>query len=204
MNSISVLFSLSQGSVWIRFPIYAAAAQVWLGRDRDIRVFMFISIMFGMILMCVILLSEILIEPKTRLTWPYLDMVPGGYLAKVSLPVFCSLIAILMRNNNFNGIILGFIALITIIFTFMTGERMNFIIRIGAALLSSIFWKPKIKILISCVFLFMSAMSIIFFNAADNGLVKNIRKILLERYLFSTLKTETHIGEVGEAEFNKF
>ena len=30
-------FSFQQGFVWVRFPLYAAAAQVWLGKDRDIR-----------------------------------------------------------------------------------------------------------------------------------------------------------------------
>jgi hypothetical protein len=32
------LFSFQQGFVWIRFPLYAAAAQVWLAKDRDIRI----------------------------------------------------------------------------------------------------------------------------------------------------------------------
>ena len=31
-------FSFQQSFVWIRFPLYAAAAQVWLAKDRDIRV----------------------------------------------------------------------------------------------------------------------------------------------------------------------
>ena len=34
------IFSLQQGFVWIRFPVYAAAAQVWLARDRDVRIIM--------------------------------------------------------------------------------------------------------------------------------------------------------------------
>ena len=37
------LFSFSQGFVWIRFPLYVAAAQVWLAKDRDIRILMLIS-----------------------------------------------------------------------------------------------------------------------------------------------------------------
>ena len=35
-------FSFIQGLVWIRFPLYAAAAQIWLGKDRDIRMGMFV------------------------------------------------------------------------------------------------------------------------------------------------------------------
>ena len=32
-------FSFFQGFVWIRFPLYAAAAQVWLGKDRTVKVY---------------------------------------------------------------------------------------------------------------------------------------------------------------------
>ena len=34
------IFSLSHSFVWIRFPIYAAAIQTWLGKDRDNRIIM--------------------------------------------------------------------------------------------------------------------------------------------------------------------
>jgi len=60
-------FSFQQGFVWIRFPLYAAAAQVWLAKDRDIRIIMLLSILLGMLIMCGILIAESIIEPKTRL-----------------------------------------------------------------------------------------------------------------------------------------
>ena len=61
------LFTFQQGFVWIRFPFYAAAAQVWLAKDRDIRILMFLSILIGMFIMCVILIAETLIEPKQKI-----------------------------------------------------------------------------------------------------------------------------------------
>ena len=79
------LFSFQQGFVWIRFPLYAAAAQVWIAKDRDIRIIMLFSIFIGMLIMSSILISEVIIDPKTRLTWPYDDLIPGAYLAKFSL-----------------------------------------------------------------------------------------------------------------------
>ena len=85
INIIRSFFSFQQGFVWIRFPLYAAAAQVWLGKDRDIRIVMLVSMLVGMLIMCVILFAETLLENKTRLTWPYGDTVPGGYIAKFSL-----------------------------------------------------------------------------------------------------------------------
>ena len=39
------LFSFQQGFVWIRFPLYVAAAQVWLAKDRDIRILMLLTIL---------------------------------------------------------------------------------------------------------------------------------------------------------------
>ena len=43
-------YSFFQGFIWIRFPLYVAAAQIWLGQDRDIRMVMFTSILIGMII----------------------------------------------------------------------------------------------------------------------------------------------------------
>ena len=87
----------------MRFPLYVAAAQVWLAKDRDIRILMFIFITLGMLIMCFILISESILEPKLRLTWPYGDLVPGGYIAKFSLPVFCALIAIAVSKRSKAG-----------------------------------------------------------------------------------------------------
>ena len=92
-------FTFQQGFVWIRFPIYVAAAQVWLAKDRDIRILMLLSMLLGMLIMCGILIAETIIDPKTRLSWPYGDLVPGGYIAKVSLPLFCVLMAIAVSKK---------------------------------------------------------------------------------------------------------
>ena len=45
LTSNDPLFTFQQGFVWIRFPLYAAAAQAWLAKDRDIRIVMLLSIM---------------------------------------------------------------------------------------------------------------------------------------------------------------
>ena len=76
------LFTFQQGFVWIRFPLYVAAAQVWLARDRDIRIVMLLSMLIGMIIMSGILIAETIVDPKIRLTWAYGDNVPGGYIYK--------------------------------------------------------------------------------------------------------------------------
>ena len=146
VTSPDPFFTFQQGFVWIRFPLYAAAAQVWLAKDRDIRIIMFLSILIGMLIMCAILIAETLIEPKGRLSWPYGDLVPGGYIAKVSLPVFCVLMAITVSKTSKAGLFSGLIGFLTIVVSILTGERTHFLIRACGGMLSSLVWKPKLKL----------------------------------------------------------
>lgn len=163
------LFSFQQGFVWIRFPLYVAAAQVWLAKDRDIRILMLLSMLLGMLLMCGILIAETLIEPKTRLTWPYGDLVPGGYIAKVSLPLFCVLVAITVSKKNITGIFSGVISLLSISVSVLTGERTNFLIRACGGVLASLVWKPKFLMILILVIIELGAILFIFFSRPDTG-----------------------------------
>ncbi len=153
------IFTFQQGFVWIRFPLYVAAAQVWLAKDRDIRIVMLLSMLLGMLLICGILIAETLIEPKTRLTWPYGDLVPGGYIAKVSLPLFCILMAVAVSKKNKAGFIFGTIGLFSISVSALTGERTNFLIRACGGILASIVWKPKLILFSLLIFIEVLAVS---------------------------------------------
>ena len=160
-------FSFQQGFVWIRFPIYVAAVQVWLAKDRDIRIIMLLSILIGMLLMCGILIAETIIDPKTRLTWPYGDLVPGGYIAKVSLPLFCVLIAIAVSKKNRVGIFSGLIGLLTIGVSALTGERTHLLIRACSGILASLVWKPKFLMILMLIFIEISAVFAVFLSRPD-------------------------------------
>ena len=151
----------------MRFPLYVAAAQVWLARDRDIRIIMFISITLGMLIMCLILISETIIEPKPRLTWPYGDLVPGGYIAKFSLPIFCALIAIAVSKKSSAGFFSGIVGLLTIAVSTLTGERTNFLIRACGGLLASLVWKPKFIMFSFLILIEFLAILFIFMNRPD-------------------------------------
>jgi len=167
VTSTDPFFTFQQGFVWIRFPIYAAAAQVWLAKDRDIRILMLLSMSIGMLLMSGILIAETLIEPKARLTWPYGDLVPGGYLAKVSLPLFCILMAIAVSKKSKAGIFSGMIGLLTIIVSALTGERTNFLIRACGGILASIIWKPKFIMISTLIIFEILAVLALFLNRPD-------------------------------------
>ena len=162
-------FTFQQGFVWIRFPLYAAAAQVWLAKDRDIRIVMLLSILIGMIIMSGILIAETIIEPKTRLTWPYGDLVPGSYIAKVSLPLFCVLIAIAVSKKNRAGMLSGMIGLLSIGVSVLTGERINFLIRACGGILASLVWKPKFLMLSILVLIEIIAVLFVLVVRPDLG-----------------------------------
>jgi len=163
------MFSFQQGFVWIRFPLYAAAAQAWLAKDRDVRVLMFVSIMLGMLIMCAILIAETIIEPKRRLSWPYGDLVPGGYIAKVSLPVFCVLIAIAVSKKSKAGFFSGIIGFLSIIVSILTGERTHFLIRAFGGMFAALVWKPKFKLYALLILIEILAVVAVFLIRPDLG-----------------------------------
>ena len=162
-------FTFSQGFVWIRFPLYAVAVQTWLARDRDIRILMLISIGLGMLLMCCILCAELILEPKTRLTWPYGDLVPGGYLSKVSLPLFCVLVAVAVNKTSKISVYYGILGLISIIFSVLTGERTNSILRACSGMMAAFVWKPKYIALIILIIGEVLAVLLLFIIKPDIG-----------------------------------
>ena len=172
------LFTFQQGFVWMRFPLYAAAAQVWLAKDRDIRVLMLLSMLIGMLIMCGILIAETLIEPKSRLSWPYGDLVPGGYIAKVSLPLFCVLMAIAVSKKSKAGVFSGIFGFLSIVVSILTGERTHFLIRACGGILASLVWKPKLIMFSALVLIEISAVVVVFLVRPDlgNNFTKNFVK----------------------------
>ena len=185
-------FSFQQGFVWLRFPLYAAAAQAWLAKDRDIRIVMLISMLIGMLIMCIILITEALYEPKIRLTWPYGDLVPGGYIAKVSLPLFCVLIAIAVSKRNMAGIISGFIGLLSIGVSILTGERTNFLIRACGGMLASLVWKPKFLMVFTLIIIEILAVWVVLINRPD--LTSRFGKNFVEHVPLNTNANNPHWG----------
>ena len=161
------LFSFQQGFVWIRFPLYVAAAQVWLAKDRDIRIVMLVSMLIGMIIMCGILITETLIEPKHRLSWPYGDEIPGSYLAKVSLPLLCVLMAIAVSRKSKIALYSGCIGLLSMVVSILTGERNNFLLRACGGMFAGLIWKPKLFLYTSLVLFEIIAVLILLFSRPD-------------------------------------
>ncbi|MDA9565435.1 O-antigen ligase family protein, partial [Alphaproteobacteria bacterium] len=160
MTSSDPLFTFQQGFVWIRFPLYVAAAQVWLAKDRDIRIVMLLSILIGMLIMCSILITETIVEPKARLIWPYGDKLTGSYIAKVPFALTCVIFAIAASKKGKPRLFATFFGLLSIAVITLSGERTNFLIIACGAIMASLIWKPKLKnffiIILSALIIFVT------------------------------------------------
>ena len=148
--------TLGQGLVWIRFPLFALAAQTWLGKDRDLRVIFFCILVLSFFIMCFILFSEYIIEPKPRLTWPYGDAISGSFIAKTCLSVFCVFSVLLLQWKKNIFLISLFILIVGIVCLNLTGERSNFILVICSITLTFLVvnfsWKKLFIISTSFIF----------------------------------------------------
>ena len=139
-------YSVGEAFVWFRFPLFAMAVAFWLGRDKRMINAMLLSFGVGMLAMCVILAAELLIvgANQGRLSWPYGDRVPGNYLAKACLPVFVVVVAIATSSNGRTAGWAAIVALISIVASVMTGERVNFLIRAFSSMLAAMAWRPRL------------------------------------------------------------
>jgi O-antigen ligase len=122
------------------------ATAFWLGVDKRLLLLMFFSTASAILLMCGILAAELAIEGfKSRLSWPYDDLVPGNYLAKVGLPVIVFSTTLFLSLKGFKSLLPGGFCLLIIGMTMMTGERINFLIALFAALLAIFIWETSWK-----------------------------------------------------------
>ncbi|MDA7635352.1 O-antigen ligase family protein, partial [Alphaproteobacteria bacterium] len=138
-------YSVGEAIVWFRFPLFAMATAFWLARDKRLLYAMLISAALGLVVICGILTAEIMIvgQQGGRLSWPYGDLVPGNYVAKVGLPAFTIMVALAVSINGRVAALSGVIALFTLAISVMTGERINFLIRACGGMLAGLVWKPK-------------------------------------------------------------
>ena len=138
-------YSVGEAVAWFRFPMFAMATAFWLAKDTRLLYAMLVSTGIGLVVMCGILMAEILIvgQQGGRLSWPYGDLVPGNYVAKVGLPAFMIMVALAVSVKGRVAALLGVIALFTMAISVMTGERINFLIRACGGMLAGLVWKPN-------------------------------------------------------------
>ena len=154
-SSLSSLpfYSLGEAIAWFRFPLFAMAVTFWLATERAHLYAMFLALALSTLLMVGILVAEILIvgAEHQRLSWPYGDLVPGNYLSKACLPIFLVAAALATASMTRVAGIAAIFVLISSIASFLTGERINFLIRMCAGGLAAIVWKPQAKLVVSLI-----------------------------------------------------
>ena len=191
--SADASYAIGEAFIWFRFPLFAMACCFWLGRDKWLLYAMMISTFLGLVVMCGILTAEIMIEGQKggRLSWPYGDLVPGNYVAKVGLPVFTVMVALAVSVKGRIAALSGIVALATMVISIMTGERINFLIRAFGGMLAGLVWKPKASRYVSLVVIEVLAVLLIFQAQPDisNRYVDNFIKNLPSNQESSYYKT---------------
>ena len=164
-------YAFGEAFIWFRFPLFAMAAVFWLGIDRRMIYAMMLTTLFGLLIMCGILTAEIFIEGQKggRLSWPYGDLVPGNYVAKVGLPIFTVMVALAVSVKGRIAALAGVFALVTMLISVMTGERINLLIRACGGMLAGLVWKPNWKRYIGLVAVEILAVVIVFQALPDVG-----------------------------------
>ena len=164
-------YAFGEAFIWFRFPLFAMATVFWLGTDRRMIYAMMLTTLFGLLIMCGILTAEILIEGQKggRLSWPYGDLVPGNYVAKVGLPVFTVMVALAVSVQGRIAAISAVVALATMVISVMTGERINFLIRACGGMLAGLVWKPNWRRYIGLVIVEVLAVILVFQAMPDIG-----------------------------------
>jgi len=141
------LYSVLETVAWFRFPLFVMASVCWIGKDKRMVYAMLLSSFVAVMLLCGILFAELMLvgQQNGRLTWPYGNKVPGSYVAKVGLPIFTLLVVFAISLRTKIASICAAFALITLFISFVTGERINFLIRACGGLLAGALWKPNWK-----------------------------------------------------------
>ena len=140
------LYSLGEAVAWIRFPLYAAACMFWLGTSRARLNMMFVTMGVATAIMAVILAVELgsaILLSSThlgRLSGPYGDLVPGNFLGKAMMPLATILAAMAMGKSLKHGLGLAMVSGLIVIFTVITGERVNSALAGLAVFLASFAW----------------------------------------------------------------
>ena len=141
--STAPAYALGEAFSWFRFPLFAMATVFWLGKDKRLIYLMLLSTAVGMMIMTGILTLEILIQGQTggRLLWPYGDLNPGNYLAKAGMPAFCVMVAFAFGARGKTSLVMGALVCFSLALSVLTGERINFILRVCAGLLAGVSWR---------------------------------------------------------------
>ena len=161
--SADPIYALGEAFVWVRFPIFAIASTYWFCREESIYKLMLISIGASLILMCGILTAEIMFDvEKSRLSWPYGDLVSGNFLTNWGFPLLVFAQATVTAQKK-TGVLTGLFVFLILLFTFLTG-KFSFHILFCGAILCSLTCKPvKFRVFLLLLISLLSFALLVYF-----------------------------------------
>jgi len=101
-------------------------------------------------------------EGGNRLTWPYGDLVPGSYLAKTCMPAFVIIVAIATASTRKVSLLAAGLCVFSMIISFLTGERINLILRLCGGFLASLSWRVRVRqlVMVNIVIVVLAIVSV--------------------------------------------
>ncbi|MGB2463518.1 MAG: O-antigen ligase family protein, partial [Candidatus Puniceispirillaceae bacterium] len=170
---LSALFSPTptmaaiEAVIWIRFPLLAFAFAFWLAYYPALVRLLLMMTGIGLLLMMAILSAELYVTydqwsatggMSARLSWPYGDPVSGNYLAKFGLVAAVWAAAGLSSPRIKSAFLGGVAAGLLLLFTVLTGERINALLVFCTLSLTLVWLNYHRKKILA---LFLSALALI-------------------------------------------
>lgn len=134
---------LRDAGPWVRFPLFGAAAMLWLGRSPA-ALRSFVGLMaIALAAMCVVLIGEsILTYPAVRLTGPYSNPYPPIFIVHAALAVIVLLVWQAKRAEGGRFFLLAGLGAAVIAITLLAGGRADFIM-LGLVLMIQVFFTDR-------------------------------------------------------------
>ena len=120
------------------------------------------------------------------------------YLSKISLQVFCAMVLIFLNRFHLKYFI-GVLAFLSLAMIFLSGERMNFLIRLGAGVLSVFSWNFNTKNFSFILIVFLILISLFVLHPP---MIK-IYKTFIDKIPLLNMEKIMLTGKLGEEGFNK-
>lgn len=125
---------LRDAGPWVRFPLFGAAAALWLGRNDAALRAMIGLLGVALAAMCVTLVGEsILTYPAVRLTGPYSNPYPPIFIVHAALAAIVVLVWNAKRAEGWRFLLLAAAGAAVIAITLLAGGRADFVM-LGLAL----------------------------------------------------------------------
>lgn len=174
------LYSLGEAFVWVRFPLFAFASCFLLNTDRRVFRAFCLSTFLSLITMMFIFVCEFIYLGflPARFSWPYGDLIPGAFIAKSGLFLFCISVGVAATTRGFLAFASGVFSILMLASTLLSGERVSFVLLLCSGTLVTLIMCRSIK---SVLVLYSSVL------IAVGGLLSFIPE-LADRYLDQTIR----------------